>query len=207
LLKVIAADDHVLFLEGIKSLFLSSPSVQVVDVCGDGESLLLCILKHDPHVALVDISMPGPEIEHIIKKVEALHLRVKLIALTMHLEPGRATKLLELGLSGYVLKDDAFEQLELAILAVSDGDEYISPTMLAAMRNSSDTLNDSVKLTSRELEVAQCLAEGLTNKVIARELDVSERTVRFHIANCCLKLDASRRSHVVAKALQLNLIS
>jgi DNA-binding NarL/FixJ family response regulator len=203
MIKVVAADDHCIFLEGVKSLFLSSPSISMLETCSEGEQLLTLISKHHPDIALVDISMPGPGIENIVESVSALDVKTKLIALTMHLEAGRASRLFALGLSGYVLKDDAFEQLELAILAVASGDEYISPRMVSEMKGAED---ENVSLTARELEVLQYLAEGLINKTIAEEMGVSERTVRFHISNCCLKLRANRRSGVVAKALQMNLI-
>jgi DNA-binding NarL/FixJ family response regulator len=203
MIKVVAADDHCIFLEGVKSLFLSSPSISLLDTCGEGEQLLALIAKHNPDIALVDISMPGPGIENIVESVSGLAVNTKLIALTMHLETGRASRLFALGLSGYVLKDDAFEQLELAILAVASGDEYISPRMVSEMKGSD---GEDVSLTARELEVLQYLAEGLINKIIAQHMGVSERTVRFHISNCCLKLHANRRSGAVAKALQMNLI-
>jgi len=203
MIKVVAADDHCIFLEGVKSLFLSSPSISVLETCSEGEQLLALISKHRPDIALVDISMPGPGIENIVESMSGLGVKTKLIALTMHLEVGRASRLFALGLSGYVLKDDAFEQLELAILAVASGDEYISPRMVSEMKGSN---GEDVSLTARELEVLQYLAKGLINKMIAEKMGVSERTVRFHISNCCLKLHANRRSGAVAKALQMNLI-
>jgi len=203
MIKVVAADDHCIFLEGVKSLFLSSPSISLLETCGEGEQLLALVAKHHPDIALVDISMPGPGIENIVEQVSGLAVDTKLIALTMHLEAGRASRLFALGLSGYVLKDDAFEQLELAIKAVASGDEYISPRMVSEINGSGD---GDVSLTVRELEVLQYLSKGLVNKIIAQHMGVSERTVRFHISNCCLKLDANRRSGAVAKALQMNLI-
>lgn len=202
MIKVVAADDHCIFLEGVKSLFLSSSSIALLETCSDGEQLLTLISKHNPDIALVDISMPGPGIENIVESVSSLSVNTKLIALTMHLEAGRASRLFALGLSGYVLKDDAFEQLELAIQAVASGDEYISPRMV----NEMNVADGVTSLTARELEVLQYLSEGLINKIIAQQMGVSERTVRFHISNCCLKLHANRRSGVVAKALQMKLI-
>ena len=203
MIKVIAADDHCIFLEGVKSLFLSSPSISLFEICSDGEQLLALILKHQPDIALVDISMPGPGIENIVERISGLDINTRLIALTMHLEAGRASRLFALGLSGYVLKDDAFEQLAMAIQAVASGDEYISPRIVSAMNSASDR---DVSLTAREMEVIKYLSDGMTNKTIAQHMGISERTVRFHISNCCLKLDANRRSGVVAKALQMNLI-
>ena len=208
MIKIVEADDHLIFLEGIKSLLLGSSVTQMLDVCTDGDQLLALIVKHTPDIALIDISMPGSSTENIIKSVDALGVKTKLIALTMHLEPDRAVGLLKLGLNGYVVKDAAFEELEAAIIAVADGEEYVSPTIVTAIHEfdgHSDESHD-ILLTDRELEVVQYLSEGMTNKMIARQLGVSERTVRFHVANCCLKLNACRRSHVVAKAIQLNLV-
>jgi len=208
MISIIAADDHQIFLEGIKSLFSDSSNMQIVATCCDGDSLLSLVSEYDPDIALIDISMPGPGIEHIIESIETSQAKVKLIVLTMHLEAARVKELFKLGLNGYVLKDDAFEQLELAIMSVRDGDDYISPAILEVMKKPGEQrVGDAPILTDRELEVAYCLSEGLTNKMIAQELGVSERTVRFHVSNCCSKLDASRRSQVVARALQLNLFN
>lgn len=208
MIKVVAADDHLIFLEGIKSLLLGSSTIHLLEACTDGDQLLALIAKYTPDVALIDISMPGASAESIIQSAEASDVPIKLIALTMHLEPNRAYGLLKLGLNGYVVKDAAFEELESAIVAVAGGDEYVSPAIVMAMHqlDGKDSEAPSVFLTDRELEIVKCLSEGMTNKMVARQLGITERTVRFHVANCCLKLNACRRSHVVAKAIQLKLV-
>lgn len=206
-IKLVAADDHRLFLEGLKSLFEIIPEFNLADVCEDGDALLSLIAQHQPDVALIDISMPGANTEMIVEKVEADFSDTQLIALTMHLDPEMAVELLSLGLSGYVLKDEAFDEVSNAINAVMKGEQFISPVLAKAIsdnQHKSQTRNDL--LTAREVQVLENAAKGQSNKEIARNLDISERTVRFHVSNCCVKLDAQGRSNAVAKAMQMDLI-
>jgi len=206
-ITLVAADDHRLFLEGLKSLFELIPEFNLIAVCGDGDSLLSLISQHKPNIALVDISMPGASTETIVTTVENDYPDTHLLALTMHLEPALAEKLFELGLCGYVLKEEAFDELGLAIHSLQAGEQYISPaliTALSAYRGERD--NKKEILTHREVDVLNHTAKGSSNKEIARSLDISERTVRFHISNCCVKLNAHGRSNAVVKAIQLELI-
>ena len=206
-IKLVAADDHRLFLEGLKSLFEIIPEFNLVAVCEDGDELLSLIAQHEPDIALIDISMPGANTEMIVEKVEADFSDTNLIALTMHLDPEMAEELLSLGLSGYVLKDEAFDEVSNAIKAVMQGEQFISPVLAKAINENqqkSQTRNDF--LTPREVEVLEGAAKGSSNKEIARDLDISERTVRFHVSNCCVKLEAHGRSNAVAKAIQMDLI-
>lgn len=207
-IKLVAADDHRLFLEGLKSLFEIIPEFNLVAVCENGDDLLTLIDQHHPDVALIDISMPGANTEMIVEKVEADFPDTYLIALTMHLDPEMAEELLSLGLSGYVLKEEAFDEVSNAINAVITGDQFISPVLAKAIninQQKSETRKDF--LTARELEVLKSAANGESNKAIARALDISERTVRFHVSNCCVKLEAHGRSNAVAKAMQMGLIT
>lgn len=207
-INLVAADDHRLFLEGLKSLFELTPEFNLISVCGDGDTLLALIEKHKPDIALLDISMPGPSTEIIVETVEKDYPDTHLLALTMHLEPALAEKLFELGLCGYVLKEEAFDELGLAIHSIQANEQYISPALITALSNYHDEMECKKDLlTHRETAVINHAAKGDSNKEIARTLDISERTVRFHISNCCLKLNANGRSNAVAKAIQLELIS
>jgi DNA-binding NarL/FixJ family response regulator len=206
-IKLVAADDHRLFLEGLKSLFAINSEYNLTAVCEDGDALLALIADHTPNVALIDISMPGANTETIVETVEADFPDTHLIALTMHLDPEMAEELFSLGLSGYVLKDEAFDELSNAIQAVMKGDQFISPVLAKAISDKhrkSQSRNEF--LTIREVEVLENAAKGHSNKEIARTLDISERTVRFHVSNCCVKLEAQGRSNAVAKAMQMDLI-
>lgn len=206
-INLVAADDHRIFLEGLKSLFEYTENFNLIDVCEDGDCLLKLISEHKPEIALVDISMPGASTEVIVETVELHHPDTKLIALTMHFDPQLAEKLFELGICGYVLKENAFDELGKSINALQAGEQYISPKLMKAIveyHHKKDT--EKELLTIREVDVLGCAAQGKSNKEIARLLDISERTVRFHISNCCAKLDAQGRSNAVAKALQMQLI-
>ena len=208
IINIIAADDHRLFLEGLKSLFEYTDEFKLVNVCEDGDSLLELISTHKPDIALVDISMPGASTETIVKIVESDYPDTHLIALTMHLEPQLAEKLFELGLCGYVLKEEAFDELGKAINALQAGEQYISPKLMKAIadfHHNKDT--NKALLSIRETDVLGFAAKGQSNKEIARSLDISERTVRFHISNCCVKLEAQGRSNAVARALKMELIN
>lgn len=207
-INLVAADDHRLFLEGLKSLFKYTAEFNLIDVCEDGDSLLALISKHKPDIALVDISMPGASTETIIQTVETDHPDTHLIALTMHLEPPLAEKLFNLGLCAYVLKEDAFDELGQAIHALQDGEQYISPKLMKAIvdyHHKQDT--EKQLLTIREIDVLGFAAKGQSNKEIARSLEITERTVRFHVSNCCAKLEAQGRSNAVAIAMQMKLIT
>lgn len=205
--NVVAADDHRLFLEGLDSLFRRIPEYSLVSTCEDGDSLLEIIAKENPHVALIDLSMPGATTEDIVKAVDDNDWDTKLIALTMHREPHYAQQLIRIGLSGYVLKDEAFDELNNAISAVLKDEQFISPTLSNVILEANKKRDSKTELlTKREIEVLSNAAQGQSNKEIARNMDITERTVRFHVSNCCLKLEAQGRSNAVAKAMQKGFI-
>lgn len=207
IIRIVAADDHRLFLEGLKSLFQLMTEFELLEVAENGDHLLALITEYSPHIVLLDLSMPGASTKKILQTLDVLGSSTKVIALTMHLEAQFAQDYFEMGLRGYVLKDAAFDELRDAIITVMQGDKYISPSMQEALRLVSvQKKNTGVVLTRRELDVLNLASEGKTNKEIGRGLGISERTVRFHISNCCVKLNAQGRSHAVAKALQSSLI-
>lgn len=200
--RIIAADDHQMFLEGLASLFHNDPACELLQRCGDGNELQIAVAKHKPDIVLLDLSMPGPSSEELITWFNQSFPSVQLIALTMYSDVQYAQELLALGLSAYVLKDSAFDDLHLAIDEVREGGQFVSPGLLELLQPGAD----NAALTRRELEVLSCAAHGQGNKEIARTLDISERTARFHLSNCCIKLEAQGRSHAVAKAVQMAII-
>ncbi|WP_395376786.1 LuxR C-terminal-related transcriptional regulator [Marinicella sp. W31] len=206
-ISVIAADDHRLFLEGLKSLFSTSRGITLQGVYDDGDQALTAIQSLKPQVALLDLSMPGASVESIIKTVDEANISTELLVLTMHLEPQIAMHLISLGLSGYVLKEQAFDELKHAIKALACGEQFISPLLRESIRSHhSKRASHKDLLTQREFEVLQAVANGLSNKEIARQLSISERTVRFHLSNCFIKLDVNSRSKAINRAVQLSII-
>lgn len=175
---------------------------ELLATCQDGDVLLEKIEEYQPNIVLIDISMPGASIETVISKVDKSCPDVQLIALTMHLEAFLAKKLLNLGLSGYVSKDAAFEELITAVRHVFMGEVFISPVMIDILFEYDKQQSGKPELTKREVEVLQNAGLGQSNKEIARTMNISERTVRFHLSNSCIKLKANGRANAVALALQ-----
>lgn len=198
-LRIVIADDHRLFREGIRHLFSTVDEMDIVADIENGDELVATIAAVNADLALVDVSMPGPGVAVLCDQLEQADLRCALIALTMHFEPSFAQSLIESGVSGYVIKDDAFEELLTAVRVVSDGDSYISRALLEAEGEES-------ALTPREFACLSAAASGDTNKVIARALSISGRTVQFHIVNACRKLGVQRRSQAIAIARERGLI-
>ncbi len=198
-IDLVIADDHAMFRQGIVRLFAGVPDMQIVAEADNGDDLIGLIRTHDPAAALVDISMPGPGAVGIVEQVEAMGVDCKLLALTMHLEPSYAETLLETGMSGYVIKDAAFDELLEAVRTVVGGDQYLSMDLL-------DLPGSLPALTAREIECLKAAASGETGNAIGDTLGISERTVRFHIANICRKFGVQRRSQAIALAHRHNML-
>ena len=203
-LTLVAADDHRLFLEGLASLFQRTGDYELVAVCEDGERLLALVEEHRPDIVLLDVSMPGAAAETIVATIRARYPGTKVIAVTMHLDLALAGELFGLGLAGYVSKADAFDELGEAIAALARGESYRSPALASAGREAGAPPGGL--LSERELAVLRCAASGKNNHEIADALSISERTVRFHLTNCCEKLKARGRSHAIALAMRRNLL-
>ncbi len=197
MLRVVLADDHQMFTEGVAQLFATTSDMDLVAIVENGDDLLIAIDECRPDVAIVDISMPGPGLPAIIERVHESGVPCGLVALTMHLEAAFARDLLARGLAGYVLKDAAFREVQIAVRAVAKGNTYLSERV-SDMVTADDPERDA--LTQREMDCLRAAAEGLTNKTIARDLGITDRTVKFHFGNICKKLGAYRRGEAVAIA-------
>ena len=202
-IKLVVADDHQIFLDGLLTLFSKLPWVELLGSATNGDDLITLIEVHSPQLVLIDLSMPGASTEAIITATEAASPTTKLLALTMSKDAYRAQQLLTLGLSGYVVKDTAFEDLLDAIKEVSHGGQFISPLLVEELRQQTE---QKVHLTTREQAVLAMAAQGHGNKQIAWHLDISERTVCFHMANCFIKLNVKNRSEAIVAAINQELI-
>ncbi|MEX0285418.1 MAG: response regulator [Paracoccaceae bacterium] len=198
-IRVVMADDHQMFLQGLERLLQSDPRLDVVATAADGDALLEIVKQTEPDLAIIDISMPGPGPAGIVEALELRGARTRTLALTMHFEPSYARELLANGMNGYVIKEAAFDELIDAIVTVHGGDQYLSRDLVE--KAPVETL-----LTDRERACLTAAAQGMTAKMTARHLEITERTVRFHSANACRKLGVQRVTEAVAAALKANLI-
>ena len=203
---VIVADDHPIFLEGFMLLLARVEGLNVVGHATDGDLTLRLIEQYEPDIVLMNVTMSGIGIENIVLSVEKQSLITQLIALTTVNDGTKAQQLLKIGLSGYVLKNTAFIDLLAIIKQVRTGKKFISPSLLASLKPIIAKINKP-QLTDREIEVLTCIVKGDSNKKIACDLGISERTVCFHMSNCLRKLKVSNRTHAIVQAVNHGLIT
>ena len=207
MIKVIFADDHIIFRQGLLKLLQSATDISVIGEAGEGHESLDLIKKETPDVAVLDISMPGLSGIEIVQEIEILGLATNVIFLTMHNDPLTAKKAMQTNALGYVLKDDAFEDLLYAIRAVALGRTFISPSISQKILKSGKPKETENRiLTEREQEVLRLIALGLTNKKIAEKLFISVKTVDTHRTRILQKLGAHTAADLVRYAIKIGII-
>ena len=207
MIRVIVADDHVIFRQGLLNLLQSSRDIVVVGEAGNGSETLNLIIKERPDIAIIDISMPGLDGFEIFQKIRETGIETKVIFLTMHKDSITAKRAIQMDVAGYVLKDNAFEDLLYSIRSVSAGGTFISPSVSQKIfKSSSQEGKEAQLLTVRESEVLRLIASGLTNKLIADKLFISFKTVETHRTNIMQKLDLHTTADLVRYAMKTGLI-
>lgn len=207
MIRVIIADDHVIFRQGLLKLLQSAEGIDVVGEAGGGKEALELIEKETPDIAVLDISMPALGGLDIAQKLHDSKHDTKIVCLTMHNDLLTAKKAIASGASGYVLKDDAFEDLLYAIKAVTSGGKFISPSISDKMlQPSTPGQIEKNILTGREQEILKLIASGLTNKKIADRLSISVKTVETHRTRILQKLDFHTTAELVKYAMKTGLL-
>jgi DNA-binding NarL/FixJ family response regulator len=182
--RLLLGDDHDIVVEGLRRI-LDQPEFEIVGVVSDGRSLLRAAEELQPDVIIVDITMPLLNGIEAVRQIRKTNRKVIIIFLTMHSEVIFATEAIAAGASGYVLKNSAAEELVTAIRETLRGHTYITSSLTEAVNKGLSARSNSWrspldKLTLRQREVLQLLAEGHQVKEIAVRLNVSPRTVEFH---------------------------
>jgi DNA-binding NarL/FixJ family response regulator len=186
---ILIADDHQIFRQGLRTLLQQQPDLQVVADASSGTQALELIHEHMPAVAVVDITMPDIDGIEVTRRIVA-DTQTKVIALSMHTEPRLVRDMIIAGASAYLLKDEAFDELTRAIHAVLDGGTYFSKRIQPAAVGSDESFRGSVdRLSPRERQVLQLIAEGQSTKEIAYRLKLSTKTIETHRRQIMQKLD------------------
>ena len=209
-IRVVLADDHALVRAGIRSLLTASTGVEVVAEAGDGYEAVHLVDSLQPRLVLMDISMPRLNGLEATARIVKSHPRTAVIILSMHATEEYALQARRAGASGYLLKDAAPAELELAIAAVARGETYLSPAMsrhLITDYRVVDQVDPLERLTSRHREVLQLIAEGRTTKDIAAKLEVSVKTIETHRAHLMDRLDIHDIPGLVRFAIRVGLIT
>ncbi len=211
-LRIILADDHTLVRQGIETLLKDNESLEIVGQAEDGYKALDLIEEHEPDIAIIDISMPRLNGLETTRKIKEKDLSTSVIFLSMYDDEGYIRRAVKTGASGYLLKEDAIEELEEAIAAVRQGYYYLSPPILTKLMDMTRRGLEAIepdkleRLTSREREILQLIAEGNSNKEIADILSRSVETVRTHRANLMDKLDLHSAEEVRGFAVEEGII-
>ncbi|GGI03560.1 response regulator [Egicoccus halophilus] len=200
-IRVLIADDHQLFLDGLRLLLDTTPDLEVVGAVGDGAALLEAAERTDFDVAVVDLDMPGLDGATATRRLLASQPTAAVLILTMHDDEASLVQALRAGARGYVLKGAGQGSLVRAITAVHEGDTVLTGAagraVLAAVRAESPPFPGC---TPRETQVLDLVARGLDNDEIARRLSLSRKTVQNHVSALLTKLQVNSRARLVVRA-------
>lgn len=209
-IKIMIADDHNLLREGIKQLLEFDGSMEIIAEASDGIECLEILNNVNPDILLLDINMPLKNGIEVLEELKVSKPDLKILILTVHGEVEYLIKAIDIGADGYIMKDSESSELKRAINEILSGEKYIQPSLIPMLNNKlanrdidKDKLNS---LTSRELEVLVQVANGMFNKEIAINLNISERTVKNHISNIFKKIDVSDRTQAAVFAIKNNLV-
>lgn len=209
-IRVLLADDHTIVRAGIRRFLEQPGDIEVVAEAEDGEAAKALIEQYKPDVAVLDIQMPKASGIEVTRWIRAKLQGIGVLILTAYDDTPYVMGVLQAGANGYVLKTASPEELIQAVHDVHDGKSALDATIARkVMTQMFDQHKSSAlqPLTDREMEVLQLAAKGYTNKAIAVQLDISDRTVQGHLAHIFAKLQANSRTEAVMRGVALGLIS
>ena len=209
---ILLVDDHQVMRQGLRQLLLQEVDFQVVGEAGDGRSAVQLAAQNHPDVVVMDLTMPGLNGIEATRQILAKAPAAKVIALSAHSDHRMVAETLKAGAMGYTLKDSAFEELVLAIRTVRSGKLYLSPRLVGSVvdhyvRRDGEEHGAFAKLTPREREVLQLMAEGKSTKEVASGLSVSTKTVETHRRQIMEKLDMHSVAELTKYAIREGLTS
>ena len=211
-LQIVLADDHRLVRAGVRALLEKIHLGEVIAEAGDGREALELVAAHQPDIVLLDIGMPNLNGLDAIDRIKKGSPETKVIILSMHVSEEYVVRALRSGVSGYLIKDSAVDELERAIHSVAAGQTYLSkriskPTIQAYLANTNRIYAPLDELTSRQREVLQLIGEGKNTKEIADLLSVSVKTVEAHRLRLMRRLGIHDLPGLVRFAIRTGLVS
>jgi two-component system NarL family response regulator len=200
--RVLLVDDHALLRTGVANIINQEPDLHVVAEAENGLEAIAAFERHAPDVTLLDLRMPVMEGVEAVRQIRERDPRARVIVLTTYDTDDEISQALKAGAKAYVLKDIAAEDLVGCIRDVLAGKTYIAPAAAAKLAEGVTR----VQLTPREMATLRLLADGKANKEIANELDISERTVKTHLAHLFEKLGVTSRTEAIKVATRRGLV-
>jgi DNA-binding NarL/FixJ family response regulator len=209
-IRIGIADDHPVVRDGLVAMLETQPDFEISGEAGTGQDALALVATSDPDVLLLDLEMPGLDGVHVLQRLRENGARTRIIIFTVFDTDERIIAAVEAGAAGYLLKGSPRAQVFDAVRQVAAGGSLLAPVATSAvLRRVRGELEQaqSPALTPREHNVLSYLARGRSNKQIASTLNISERTVKFHVSSIITKLDAANRTDAVARAAQAGIIT
>ncbi|MCY7408871.1 MAG: response regulator transcription factor [Chitinophagales bacterium] len=209
MIKIIIADDHQMFIAGLKLIIQSFENIEVVGEALSGEAALELLEKVNADVILLDTNMPGMDGIDAAKEIRKKFPDVKILMVTMHKQKEFIIQLIALGISGYILKNTGADELYTAIRTVYEGGEYfgeeVTKEIVQGMRNKS-SLPEIQSFSKREMEILKLLTEELSSAEIAERLFISHHTVESHRKNMHIKAGVKNTAGLIRYAINMKLI-
>lgn len=206
-IRVVVADDHELFREGLRQLLETGPSIRVIGMASNGAEAVALVAATRPDVVLLDVEMPGQSVDQTLQQILE-HPDVRVLIVTMHQDGPLIQRLLRLGASGFLAKTISRQELVAAVGSACGSDSItITASRQALLRFDTKEPPDPPLVSAREREVLELLAQARTNGEIGGMLFITEGTVKRHLSNIYTKLDAKSRVDAIRIARELGILS
>jgi len=206
MIRIVVVDDHPVVREGLVASLEDDPEFRVVGSAGSAEDAVPLITTQHPDVILLDLELPGVNGLEAIPALAAAHPASRILILTAYDTDERVLGAIRAGAKGYLLKGASLEEIARAIRSVHAGESYLEPRIATKVLAELGPRRRPAALSHREREVLRLVAGGRSNKQIARELGITERTVKFHVTSILNKLGAENRAQAVAVAARRGLL-
>ena len=205
MIRLLIADDHLLFRQGLRRLLADEVDFEVVAEAANSAEVIDAVRKQDINVAILDLSMPGSGWADMIKQVKALSTHVYILVLTLHSEEAIVLAALRAGANGYMTKEGAADEVVTAIRTLAHGGRYVCRQVAESIAFGISCPGDDkllhARLSARELMILEMLSAGKRGSEIASELSLSEKTVSTHKVNLLRKLNLNNNAELVVYAV------
>ena len=213
MIRVIVCDDQEIVCQGLSTILNNDPQIQVIATANNGKEAFDLVAVHQPDLVLMDLKMPEVNGIQATQKIRSTYPQVKVLVLTTYDDDEWLFDALQAGAAGFLLKDTPASGLIQAIKGTVEGETYLDPNVAgkvmqsAVQQKQSTRVDHHIQLSERETDVMQLMARGLTNADIARELYLSEGTVRNYTSAIFTKLGVNDRTQAVIAALRYGLVN